>query len=198
MTGIKHLLRKCLSARMQYRLWFLLLSFMAVPFLPANIFSILQKFPALHLSDFPKRLFLSVPDGQIFIGENSTIGIVNDFAVSISSKTSSPVHLLLFSLWAVGAVTMFVLAARSFLRLRTLEQSALPLQNQQVKRLYENCCKEMHCKKKIPIYSTAFLKSPVTVGLIHPRIYLPIHLISDFNAKDMRFMLLHELQHCRQ
>ena len=32
MTGIKHLLRKCLSARMQYRLWFLLLSFMAVPF----------------------------------------------------------------------------------------------------------------------------------------------------------------------
>lgn len=85
-----------------------------------------------------------------------------------------------------------------FLRLRTLEQSALPLQNQQVKRLYENCCKEMHCKKKIPIYSTAFLKSPVTVGLIHPRIYLPIHLISDFNAKDMRFMLLHELQHCRQ
>lgn len=99
---------------------------------------------------------------------------------------------------AVGAVTMSVLAARSFLRLRTLEQSALPLQNQQVKRLYENCCKEMHCKKKIPIYSTAFLKSPVTVGLIHPRIYLPIHLISDFNAKDMRFMLLHELQHCRQ
>lgn len=58
------------------------------------------------------------------------------FAVSISSKTSSPVHLLLFSLWAVGAVTMSVLAARSFLRLRTLEQPALPLQNQQVKRLY--------------------------------------------------------------
>ena len=73
MTGIKHLLRKCLSARMQYRLWFLLLSFMAVPFLPANIFSILQKFPALHLSDFPKRLFLSVPDGQVFIKEHSAI-----------------------------------------------------------------------------------------------------------------------------
>ena len=94
MTGIKHLLRKCLSARMQYRLWFLLLGFMAVPFLPANIFSILQKFPALHLSDFPKRLFLSVPDGQVFIKEHSAIEKVNDFAVSISSKTSSPVHFM--------------------------------------------------------------------------------------------------------
>ena len=112
----KTLIAEMFICRMQYRLWFLLLSFMAVPFLPANIFSILQKFPALHLSDFPKRLFLSVPDGQIFIGENSTIGIVNDFAVSISSKTSSPVHLLLFSLWAVGAVTMFRFSCTFFFK----------------------------------------------------------------------------------
>ena len=26
-------------------------------------------------------------------------------------------------------------------------------------------------------------------------IYLPIHLISDYNESDMRYMLLHELQH---
>ena len=45
---------------------------------------------------------------------------------------------------------MFVLAARSFLRLRTLEQSALPLQNQQVKRLYENCCKRDALQKENP------------------------------------------------
>ena len=92
MTGIKHLLRKCLSARMQYRLWFLLLSFMAVPFLPANIFSILQKFPALHLSDFPKRLFLSVPDGQVFIKEHSAIEKVNDLQSQSAVK-----HPLLFT-----------------------------------------------------------------------------------------------------
>ena len=120
----------------------------------------------------------------------------------LQSQSAVKHHLLFtysFLVYGLSVLSQcFVLAARSFLRLRTLEQSALPLQNQQVKRLYENCCKEMHCKKKIPIYSTAFLKSPVTVGLIHPRIYLPIHLISDFNAKDMRFMLLHELQHCRQ
>ena len=52
-------------------------------------------------------------------------------------------------------------------------------------------------KKNIPVYSTAFLKSPIIVGLFSPRIYLPIHLISDFNAADMRYMLLHELQHYR-
>lgn len=50
-------------------------------------------------------------------------------------------------------------------------------------------------EKPVPVYSTAFLKSPVITGLFFPRIYVPIHLISDFNSVDMRYMLLHELQH---
>lgn len=88
--------------------------FHGCPFFTCKHFLYLAEISSLAPFRFSEKTFLSVPDGQIFIGENSTIGIVNDFAVSISSKTSSPVHLLLFSLWAVGAVTMFVLAARSF------------------------------------------------------------------------------------
>ena len=47
------------------------------------------------------------------------------------------------------------------------------------------------------MYSTAFLKSPIIVGFLKPCIYLPIHLISDYHESDMRYMLLHELQHYR-
>ncbi len=35
------------------------------------------------------------------------------------------------------------------------------------------------------------------MGICRPCIYLPIHLISDFDAKEMRYILLHELQHYR-
>ena len=65
------------------------------------------------------------------------------------------------------------------------------------------------------IAGTAFLKSPIIVGLLKPCIYLPIHLISDYTSSrsansegvcitgypngcdesEMRYMLLHELQH---
>ena len=78
-----------------------------------------------------------------------------------------------------------------------MKKSALPLQNKTVRILYSDCLNEMKIKRNIPVYSTAFLKSPIIVGLFNPRIYLPIHLISDFNATDMRYMLLHELQHYR-
>lgn len=53
----------------------------------------------------------------------------------------------------------------------------------------------MGINRNIHVYSTAFLKSPIIVGLLKPCIYLPIHLISDYNESDMRYMLLHELQH---
>ncbi|MCI9024791.1 MAG: hypothetical protein HFG92_10190 [Dorea sp.] len=76
----------------------------------------------------------------------------------------------------------------------------------------------------MPLYSTAFLKSPVITGFLNPRIYLPIHIISDHmktgskaagrttcyaeipeisggsepdGLRPIRYMLLHELQHYR-
>lgn len=86
----------------------------------------------------------------------------------------------------------------SFIKLCTFhKRSALPLQNQQVKTIYYNCLKELKISHPVSVYSTAFLKSPVLIGIIHPRIYIPIHLISELNPDDMRFMLLHELQHYR-
>lgn len=90
---------------------------------------------------------------------------------------------------------MIILVIKSSLRLRNLEKSALPLQNPEVRRLYHRCLEEMGIHRNIHVYSTAFLKSPIIVGLLKPCIYLPIHLISDYNESDMRYMLLHELQH---
>lgn len=55
----------------------------------------------------------------------------------------------------------------------------------------------MGIRSDIPVYSTAFLKSPVIAGFLKPCIYLPIHLISDYNESVMRYILLHELQHYR-
>lgn len=69
------------------------------------------------------------------------------------------------------------------------------MQNPAVRRLYRDCLNEMNIAKPVPVYSTAFLKSSVIAGLLKPCIYLPIHLISDHNANDIKYMLMHELSH---
>ena len=131
------------------------------------------------------------------MGTNPTENVdwMNDFTLSINSKTPYIVGYILLGIWIVGIFAMILLVIKSFLRLRDLEKSALPLQNQEVRRLYRHCLEEMEIRREIPVYSTAFLTSPIIVGLLKPCIYLPIHLISDYHESDMRYMLLHELQH---
>jgi bla regulator protein BlaR1 len=191
----RRLFRTMLSCRMQYNLWFVLLVLLAVPFLP---------FPLTWVPEICSRLRC--------LGDNSSSDAVsaapmtdetpfsvsdwmNDFTLSVSSRTPSSAGYLLLGVWIAGILVMLLLLLQSALRLHTLRKSALPLQNPKVHRLYQRCLKELKIRRNIPVYSTAFLKSPMITGLFSPCIYLPLSLISDYEEADMKHMLLHELQH---
>lgn len=195
LLAARRLFRTTLSCRMQYNLWFVLLGLLAVPFLP---------FP---LTGFPEicswlGCLGSTPASDTFsanpvINETpfSVSDWMNDFTLSVSSKTPSAAGYLLLGMWIAGILIMLLLLLQSALRLRTLKKSALPLQNQKVRSLYQSCLNELKIRRNIPVYSTAFLKSPMIAGLFNPCIYLPLSLISDYKETGMRHMLLHELQH---
>lgn len=197
LLGLKNLLQRQLSTRMQYNLSIIFLAVLIVPFLPINSAP----------SSISWRHFLtasSSTNGDIqttfLSGNGYNLDKINDFAVSVSTQIPTFIHTLLVFFWSIGIFIMFFLLYRSVKQVKALHSSALPLQNEELNALYIECLNEVNSKHTIPIYSTAFLKSPVLAGFLHPRIYLPIHLISDFNAgtisaTDIRYMLLHELQH---
>ena len=193
---IKQVLKNHLTSRIQFNLWFLLFGLLAVPFIPirpvgfSRIFSLLDKWKNAAPPNTE-----TITEAAVNVSSIGTTKQINDFALSVSSKTPSVIGLILFGIWLIGIFAMLLLVIKSNARLKTLKKSALPLQSMEVRMLYGNCLSELKIKRNIPIYSTAFLKSPIIVGLFRPCIYLPIHLISDFNAADMRYMLLHELQH---
>ncbi|MBD5474209.1 MAG: BlaR1 family beta-lactam sensor/signal transducer [Lachnospiraceae bacterium] len=192
----KRVLRNHLTSRMQFNLWFLLLGLLAVPFIPirpvgfSKILSLIDKWKNATSPNTE-----TIAEAAVNVSSIGTTKQINDFALSVSSKTPSVIGLILFGIWLIGIFAMLLLVIKSNARLKTLKKSALPLQSREVRMLYGNCLNELKIKRDIPIHSTAFLKSPIIVGLFRPCIYLPIHLISDFNAADMRYMLLHELQH---
>ena len=193
---IKWIFKKCLSSRMQYNLWFLLLALLAVPFIPSHIFRHPQIFSWF---DYLKYSLASDPCTTIIkaaITEpTNMIDWMNDFTLSVDSDASPVTGYLLFGIWVMGILWMFLLSIKSLFRLYRLEQSALPLQNREVQKLYHCCLDEMKIHKWSPVYSTAFLTTPVFTGVLRPRIFLPLHLISDHNMSDLRYIMLHELQH---
>ena len=182
---------------MQYNLSIIFLAVLIVPFLPIS--SVPSSISWSHLLTAS-----SSTNGDIqttfLSGNGYNLDKINDFAVSVSTQIPTFIHTLLVFFWSIGIFIMFFLLYRSVKQVKALYSSALPLQNEELNALYIECLNEVNSKHTIPIYSTAFLKSPVLAGFLHPRIYLPIHLISDFNtgtisATDIRYMLLHELQH---
>lgn len=120
---------------------------------------------------------------------------MQNFSISVNRETPSFVNIILISLWLIGVAIMLSITIYSNHKIKMLKTSALPVQNQAIKLLCKECKSEMDLKKDIPVLSSAYLSSPITVGCIKPCIILPIHLISDFNHKDIRYILLHELQH---
>ncbi len=182
--------------RLKYSLWFVLPILMAAPFLKLKMPGFLQLlgkfFNIKNVLNTSKNSGIQTDTGHYLSGGN---GWINDFTISQTNSLLPVLDIILACIWISGILVMAWFFTRGAIKLYHLKQSALPLQNQQAYNLYLACLNEAGIKRKIPIFSTAFLKSPVLSGFIRPQIYLPIHLISEYNATDMRFMLLHELQH---
>lgn len=192
---VKKMFRNILSASSQYRIWFLLLAVLAVPFLPVRPAGL----PRLLMGWLHSIQASLLPDTDTTVlsvsGQPFTADWLNDFRLFVTRDSAPVAAYIPFILWVGGMIAMTTLMIRSRIHLYRMEQSALPLQNPAVRALYQNCRAQLKLRREIPVYSTAFLKSPVILGIFSPRIYIPIHLISDFRETDMRYMLLHELQH---
>lgn len=213
----KLLLKNCLTSRMQFNVWFLLLSLLAVPFLPFCP----TGFPQVILwllepKSIPFTSSVDVLETTAPAHLPGTFEPVNDFAISVGRGMPAMIGTIFCAIWLSGVLIMVILTLKSKAGFNRLKKSALPLQNREIRILYKNCLAEMNIKRRIPIYSTAFLKSPILAGFFKPCIYLPIHLISDISAIEsgtppdkssplhtggqghlnpVRFMLLHELMH---
>lgn len=194
---VKKLCKKHLSLRVQYNLWFLLLIILALPFIPiksSGLNGIWQWFMQLGASRSPAGN-TAIDTGTV--ASATAANWMQDFTVTVNHETPALVNYLLLFIWIAGILIMAILTLHSQLRIRQVIQSALPVQNRQVRNIYHECRSAIGITKNIRLCSSAYIQSPISVGLFRPCIVLPIQMISGLQDKDIRFILLHELQHYR-
>ena len=146
----KRVLRNFLTDRLQFNLWFLLIGLLAVPFIPLRPigFSQIIAWFGTWKNTVSSHLGTTT-ETTVTANLSGTVKQMNDFALSVSNETPSIVGLFLCGIWLIGIIVMLLFIARSVSRLNTLKKSALPLQNKNVRIIYNNCLREMKIKRNI-------------------------------------------------
>lgn len=181
---------------MQYNIWFLTLSMLIIPFLPVNTlgFQNLQNWMiGLHNVRMSNQngVTQTLNNGNQLLSGNW----LQDFSISINSKTPSYINVFLISIWTIGIIVMTTITIYNNHKIKQLKTSSLPVQNQKIRLLCKICVEDIGLKNELPILTSAYLNTPVTMGHFKPCIILPMYLISEFKLKEIRYILLHELQH---
>lgn len=190
---IKERFKNHLTWKAKYRIWYYLLLILIFPFLPSSM---------IHAG----LSFLSLSGGSVssvkvmtptFSNDAGISSFIQDFSISVSRSRIFHLPAFLPYIWGLGISIVSILNLISDIKIRRIRQASLPLQNRQIRELFDCCMSEMNIKKKISLYSSAYLSSPMAAGLVKPIIILPIHILSEFTKEEIRFILLHELTHIK-
>jgi len=100
-----------------------------------------------------------------------------------------------FAVWMGGMMVFFAHHIIKHYRfLKTVLRWSEEITDIQILSLYENIKSEVGIKKRIPLYLCPF-GSPMMIGLINPRIFLPT---KELTYDELRFIFQHELVHYKR
>lgn len=199
---IKKVFRRSLTAGSQYSFWYVFSCAALLPFLPYKITGpakMLAKLQTLFSAEAPG---ISGPTSEPVGGASlpERLG-VSDFAASYSHSSLLQLNKVLTLVWIIGCfitALYFIHHIRAIYRIRKSACRITPEAEPELYRQYTACMQELCIKHSIPLYASCHIASPVSYGLLRPRIIIPQDLDILLSESDLRFIFLHELQHCKR
>ena len=197
---LKKLFRRHMTIHTQYALWWVFLFALALPFLPSRLI-----FPEWLLSWTGEGLL----DGSVRVlsgaaaskaRESAQALGITDYALAEAPAVNRGFFLALWGIWGAGMTAAAGYLFRSVRQIRRLRRNAFLITadtEPELYALYASCLGELGIRRKIRLYASCTLESPVSYGIFLPRILVPQDLDIQLSREEIRFIFLHELQHYR-
>jgi beta-lactamase regulating signal transducer with metallopeptidase domain len=181
-------LRGRLNATAQYALWALVGLCLVLPFtIPskASLFNAVGKY-VLRVA--------SVPAGGTFVTMTNSIGAANAyFPLHFKTATLENIFNIAGAVWLAGALLAAVAAVALYTLTARRLRAAVPVMDGVLLAEYAALA---GVKRKIRLYMSDMVASPVVFGVFRPRIVIPTAMVGD--GETLRYALLHELTHIRR
>ena len=180
-----------LNPRWRYALWLLVVLRLVLPILPESALSLFQFAPpppaALTVS-VSEPLFVDTP--TLPQGDVPAIGAVPSRPFSLYS--------LLAIIWLAGAIGLSALTVIVNRRFARQVANSPEIADPELLRLFSVAKEEFRVRRPIRLVESGQVQSPAIMGLFHPTLLLPVDVREKFDARELRFIFLHELAHLKR
>ncbi|WP_078392658.1 BlaR1 family beta-lactam sensor/signal transducer [Shouchella patagoniensis] len=190
---IRNVFQKHLSLKWRYRMWYLVLAALTLPFLPIKQVQGLSSFfsQAVHSQDSGSE------SAALQQGTTTTTDWMADFGASVSQADYTWIQSGFLLAWVIGMAWFTWVTIHSAYRLNRLICLSTSVENKAVLTQYEWCLEQVQLKSKPILLESSLIKSPLTYGLFHTYLVVPHQMDKQLNDTDIKHILLHELHHVK-
>ncbi len=215
---VKYVLRNKLSARWHYRLWFIVILALVIPWTPQSRLSVFNFLghSSLQNASFGENLVNQIPRLNTWFSNTYTIErstLIVDAKENLNSTVSVPVArinqsekntpqlltVLLLVVWITGAVLMFFSAISvNYIFAQKIKATAINIEDEHILLSLNQAKTKLKVKRQIPLVETSRITSPSLFGVFRPMLLLPIGLVDALSMGQLKYVFVHELSHLRR
>ncbi len=198
---IRLILNKRLSKTFSYILWVVVLIRLIIPF------SYYSKFSIFNISSVPSRIIkMNKDSGGIKYISNSIEVLENPTINSLlpapdPTASIDPVQAVTFvgsRIWFIIAISMLLLLVIAYIRTSSKLKTAIINKEKTIIDIIEQCSKRLNFKRKIKIYTSEIVQSPVVFGLVRPKIIMPKLMLDTYDKETLSYIITHEIVHIKR
>lgn len=195
--GLQRLFRKDFTAKWVYILWSLVIIRLLIPVSPiVNVLSIYNLGIIKRLKFSINGVLLgrlgSVSEDFNIIGNTVLTGKFIEHAFSFN-------WIDFFSIvWITGVIALLLVFIYIIVKIHILFRNSYKYNDKTIVSIMENCLKKINLRKKPDLYISSELSSPMTYGVISPKIVIPEAALLNLDSQKLEHIFLHELIHIKR
>ncbi|NSW91749.1 MAG: hypothetical protein HPY74_13955 [Firmicutes bacterium] len=193
-----------------YALWVIVLVRLLIPFSLTSVLSIFNIIPGAEviMTQIPQYhgrdndILYVTGYGSISQEKTANEALSNDVSSSFPAATPEasvdPIQVLTFlasCIWLIGAVGLFSFSMFAYFHTWQRLKTAILYKNN---CLVSGCTRKLKLKRKVQIYTSDRIHTPVVCGLVKPHIVLPLALAQNCNESELKHIITHELVHVKR
>lgn len=102
---------------------------------------------------------------------------------------------VLSALYLVASGVLFIKLVRQYRQTRSLTAEGLQKVNPSLRLFAQQMAGRMHLRRKVDVWLSDYIDSPLTIGFWKPLILLPVSAMNQLTTEQAEAIILHELHH---